>query len=431
MIVPYDVALARREADHRPIRVGLLGAGNLARMIALQLGHPAPPGLRLAAVANRTGARAAALAESLGFAAREVATLGEAADVVAAGRVGISDRVEAIVDPAVIDVLVDATGSVEYSFAVAQRAIECGIPLVVANAELDATMGPWLQARASRAGVGYTNIDGDEPGVAMNLIRYVRSLGLRPVAAGNLKGMVDRYRNPDTQRAFAEQHGQNPRIVTSFADGTKLAMEAAVLANATGFRVGRPGMYGPACSHVREVADRLPASEMLAGGLVDYALGAEPHTGAFVVVHEEHPERRRWLGYLKMGSGPFYVFYTPYHLPHIQVMSTIARIVEARDATVAPMGGHPVCEVVARAKTDLVVGVPLDGPGGFSCYGEIRNWAPGGGADRAVPIGLTTGLRLCQPVRRDQAVRLGDLDLSGAGPALREWLRSDGASSGA
>ncbi len=184
-----------------------------------------------------------------------------------------------------------------------------------------------------------TNTDGDEPGVAMTLYRYVRTLGLRPVAAGNIKGMVDHYRNPDTQKAFAEKHDQDVRKVTSFADATKLSMEATVLANATGFRVGRRGMYGPACENVRDLAGLLPLDELLSGGIVDYALGAAPHTGAFVVVHEENPLKRTQLGYYKMGDGPLYVFYTPFHLPHLQIASTIGRAVVLRDATVASRGG--------------------------------------------------------------------------------------------
>ena len=218
------------------------------------------------------------------------------------------------------------------------EAFDHGKHVVLVNAELDSLLGPILKAKADRAGVVVTHTDGDEPGVAMTLLRYLRSLGLRPVAAGNIKGMVDYYRNPETQRAFAEKNDQDVRKVTSFADATKLSMEATVLANATGFHAGRRGMYGPACEYVREMADLLPADQMLDTGLVDYALGAAPHTGAFVIVHEESPLKKAQLAYYKLGDGPFYVFYTPFHLPHIQIASTIGRAVIHRDPTVAPIG---------------------------------------------------------------------------------------------
>ncbi len=203
----------------------------------------------------------------------------------------------------------------------------------------------------------------------MTLLRYLRSLGLRPVAAGNIKGMVDYYRNPETQTGFAEKNDQDVQKVTSFADSTKLSMEATVLANATGFHAGPP----------RHVRARLqgssgngrtccPPDQMLSTGLVDYALGAAPHTGAFVIVHEESPLKKAQLAYYKLGDGPFYVFYTPFHLPHIQIASTIGRAVIHHDPTVAPIAG-PVCEVVTVAKRDLKAGERLDGIGGFCAYG--------------------------------------------------------------
>jgi predicted homoserine dehydrogenase-like protein len=243
----------------------------------------------------------------------------------------------------------------------------------------------------------------------MTLLRYLRSLGLRPVAAGNIKGMVDYYRNPDTQLAFARQNGQDPRKVTSFADATKLSMETTVLANATGFRAGRRGMYGPACKHVQEIAERLPADAMLDTGLVDYALGAAPHTGAFVVVHEDSPLKKAQLAYYKLGSGPFYVFYTPFHLPHIQIASTIGRAVIHHDATVAPMGG-PVCEVVTVAKRDLRAGERLDGVGGFCAYGLIEN-ATEARALGALPIALSENCILRCDKRKDDVVSFDDVEL--------------------
>ena len=218
--------------------------------------------------------------------------------------------------------------------------------MVLVNAELGVCSGHLK--RAAAAGVVLTHTDGDEPGVAMTLFNYVTSLGLHAVAAGNIKGMVDYYRTPETQQGFAEQNDQDVRKVTSFADSTKLTMETTVLANATGFRAGRRGMHGPKCGYVRELAQLLPAEEMLDGGIVDYCVGASPHTGAFVIIHEGNPYKQRQLAYYKLGPGPFYVFYTPFHLPHLQLPSTIGRAVIHSDPTVHPLGG-PMCQVVTIA----------------------------------------------------------------------------------
>jgi predicted homoserine dehydrogenase-like protein len=306
-----------------------------------------------------------------------------------------------------IDLIVEVTGSVDPAARVVLQAFDYGKPVVLVNAELDSFIGPILKAKAERAGVVVTHTDGDEPGVAMTLLRYLRSLGLQPVAAGNLKGMVDYYRNPDTQRAFAEQNDQDVKKVTSFADSTKLSMEATVLANASGFQAGRRGMYGPACKDVREMANLLPADQMLSTGLIDYALGAAPYTGAFVIVHEDSPLKKVQLAYYKLGDGPFYVFYTPFHLPHIQIASTIGRAVIHRDPTVAPIAG-PVCEVLTVAKRDLKAGERLDGIGGFCAYGLIDNSATAR-AITALPIALSEGCVLRHAVSKDQVLTFADV----------------------
>jgi len=402
-----DAALRQREREGRPIRVGIIGAGATGRAIALQLGTPVP-GIRLAGIANRTAAHAERALRESGLA--EWATPDAPAAVEASIRRGVpvlTDDPSLLTASPAIDLVIEVTGTVDFAAGIVLDAIAQQKHTIMVNAELDSTLGPILKAKADGAGVVLTNTDGDEPGVAMTLLRYLRSLGLRPVAAGNIKGMVDHYRNPETQRAFAEQHDQDVRKVTSFADATKLSMETTVLANATGFQAARRGMVGPRCAHVRDVAALLPADAMLAGGLVDYALGAAPHTGAFVVVHEDNPLKQRQLAYYKMGDGPFYVFHTPFHLPHLQIASTIGRAVLMRDATVAPLG-EPRCEVVTMAKRDLRAGEALDGIGGFSGYGLIENAAPARAA-RALPIGLAEGAVLRRDVAKDRIVTEDDV----------------------
>ena len=333
-----DTALQKREASSNPIRVGMIGAGATGRAIALQLNTPVP-GMRLVAIANRTPAHAERALREAGFTEwARVASSREAEEKISAGVTVLADDPLVLTGCDSIDVLVEVTGTVGAAAAVVLDAIKHRKHVVLVNAELDSLVGPILKAKADAAGVVITHTDGDEPGVAMTLLRYLRTLGLHVVAAGNIKGMVDHYRTPDTQRAFAEKHDQDVMKVTSFADSTKLSMEATVLANATGFRVGQRGMYGPACNYVREVANLLPAGQMLETGLVDYALGAAPHTGAFVVIHEESPLKKVQLAYYKLGDGPFYVFYTPFHLPHLQIASTIGRAFVQQDATVAPIG---------------------------------------------------------------------------------------------
>lgn len=414
-----DTALREREAADHPIRVGMVGAGATGRAIALQLGTPVP-GIRLVAIANRTPEHGERAFREAGVTAwGRAGSAREAETAIARGLPVLTDDPSVLTACDAIDVIVEVTGTVEAAAGVVLQAFDHGKHVVLVNAELDSILGPILKAKADRAGLVVTNTDGDEPGVAMTLLRYLRSLGLRPVAAGNLKGMVDYYRTPDTQRAFAEKYDQDARKVTSFADATKLSMETTVLANATGFHAGRRGMYGPASKHVREMADLLPADQMLGTGLVDYALGAAPHTGAFVIVYEESPLKKAQLAYYKLGDGPFYVFYTPYHLPHIQIASTIGRAVIHRDPTVAPIAG-PVCEVVAVAKRDLKAGERLDGIGGFCTYGLIDN-ATAARAMAALPIGLSEGCVLRREVLRDTVLSFDDVGTPPGGVVEALW----------
>ena len=242
-----DTALREREATGHPIRVGMVGAGATGRAIALQLGTPAP-GIRLVAIANRTPEHGERAFREAGITAwRRAASAREAETAIARGIPVLTDDPSVLTACDTIDILVEVTGTVDAAARVVLEAFDHGKHVVLVNAELDSILGPILKVKADRAGVVITHTDGDEPGVAMTLLRYLRSLGLRPVAAGNIKGMVDYYRTPETQRAFAEKNDQDARKVTSFADATKLSMEATVLANATGFQAGRRGMYGPAC----------------------------------------------------------------------------------------------------------------------------------------------------------------------------------------
>ena len=414
-----DTALRRRESEGRPIRVALIGAGATGRAIALQLGTPVP-GIRLAGIANRTAAHAERAFREAGIDRWSITDSAEkATEQLARGIPVLTDDPAVLIRSPEIDVVLEVTGTVEFAAAVTLDAIAHGKHTVIVNAELDSLIGPILKARADQAGVVLTNTDGDEPGVAMTLFRYVRSLGLNPVAAGNIKGMVDHYRTPETQRAFAEKNDQDAWKVTSFADATKLSMETTVLANATGFHVGRRGMYGPACANVKEMANLLPPAEMLAGGIVDYALGAAPHTGAFVVVHEKNRLKQAQLAYYKMGDGPFYVFYTPFHLPHLQIASTIGRAVLLDDATVAPLDG-PRCEVLAVAKRDLKAGETIDGIGGFSVYGLIDNTAAAR-AMGALPIGLAQGAVLTRSVAKDAVVTAHDVAMPAERLSDRLW----------
>jgi predicted homoserine dehydrogenase-like protein len=407
-LILVDRALADRARRQQPIQVAVVGAGYSGRTIAYQIVRSFP-GIRLAAVSNRTIEAAHAAMSSAGLTGISAVRDPEALDqALREGRPAVTDDPSVVCEAAGIDAVIEATGTIEFGADVVLRAIRHRKHVVLMNVELDATLGPILKVEADRHGVVYSNSDGDEPGVAMNMVRFVRTIGLDPVVAGNLKGLYDPYRTPETQRRFATAHGQKATTMTSFADGTKLSMELTVLANGTGFRVARRGMHGPRLSHVND-SSVFFADKLLAGGMVDFLIGAAPSNGAFVVGYSEDPVKAAYLKYLKMGDGPLYTFYTPFHLPQLEIPLTVARAVLFGDATIAPLG-PPVCDTVAIAKRDLQRGEVLDGLGGFTCYGLIEN-SEAARDQAALPMGVSEGCRLTRDVAKNDLVTYDDVEL--------------------
>ena len=308
-----------------------------------------------------------------------------------------------------MDVVIEATGHVEFGTRVCFEAIRNGKHTILIGAEVDASVGPILKTYADSAGVVFSYTDGDEPGVAMNLYRFLDGIGYRPVLMGQLKGFLDRYRNPDTQRELAERLGQNPAVLACFADGSKLALEAAIMGNATGFVPRVRGMRGYPCEHVNDMLDQFSPEDFSAEGFVDYALGAAPHTGAFVICHNDVPAKRELMAYLKMGNGPLYMFYQPYHLPPWQVADSVARAALFQDATIAPRGA-PACDTVSCAKRDLKAGEVLDGMGGFTCYGLVDRYDVCR-SENTLPIAVSLDCRLKRDIAKDQPITYDDVDL--------------------
>jgi predicted homoserine dehydrogenase-like protein len=289
-------------------------------------------------------------------------------------------------------------------------AIEQGKPLVLMNAEVDATIGPILHAKAREAGVLLSCCDGDQPGVQLNLWRKVKGMGLIPRVLGNIKGLQDEYRTPTTQKGFAEQWNQDVTMVTSFADGSKVNFEQCIVANATGFTVLRRGTSrmeyrGP----VEDLTTRYDLDELRElGGVVDFVVGPRPVPGVFCLAELADTRHAPLLAAKGLGEGPLYCFYEPYHLCHLDAPMSLARAVLFGDAVGRPIGG-PVVEVVAIAKRALEAGETLDSFGRYMTYGQAER-ASVVRAEGLVPEGLVEGCRLKWPIARDQPIHWSDVE---------------------
>jgi predicted homoserine dehydrogenase-like protein len=409
-MIIIDTAIAKRIAEKRPIRVAMFGAGYSAKHIASQI-VSSFPGMHLSVICNRTVAHAESVYRNAGVdTVKSVSTAAGLDAAIKKGEYCVTDDPEAVFGAEGIEAVIETTGEVQYGAWAALKSIQAGKHTAVLNCEMDATVGPMLKQYADKAGVVYTNSDGDEPGVASNLSRHVTTLGLEVVGAGNLKGYYDVHRTPDTQAEFARKNNQKPHMMTSFVDGTKLSMELTVLANGLGFGVAKRGMYGPKCDDVRTCLPNFPKEAFRSGkGIVDFLLGASPYTGAFVIGYTEHPMKMDYLKYLKMGDGPFYVFYTPFHLPQLEIPITVSRAVLLKDAAVTPKG-RPACDALAIAKRGLKAGAKLDGIGGYDTYALIDNYDTAR-RENLLPMGAAEGCVLKRDVAIDQPITYADVEL--------------------
>lgn len=425
-MIIVDTALRAREAAGQPIRLGMVGAGFMGRGVANQVVNHVP-GMRLSAVyARRVEQAVSAYTYATPDCQPVVASTQEALDrALVAGQPVVTDDPFLLCRTPHLDALMDVTGAIELGAQVALEAFAHRKHLVLMNAELDATLGPILAVYAARSGVVVTTCDGDQPAVQINLNRFVRGLGLVPRVMGNIKGLQDRYRTPITQRAFAEKWGQKPEMVTAFADGSKVNFEQAIVANATGLTVAKRGMFGydhPA--HIDALTTRYDLDQLRAlGGIVEYVVGAQPGPGIFCLAEQPDERQKHYLNLYKLGEGPLYCFYTPYHLCHFEAPTSVARAVLFGDAAGVPLSG-PLVEVCAVAKRDLQAGEVLDSYGHFMTYGEAVAVIERR-RHRYLPMGLVEGCRLLRAVPRDQAVTYDDVELPGGRVADRLYVEQE------
>ncbi len=406
-----DSALEKRELSNTPIRVAIIGSGAMGLGMINQITRYTP-GMKVIAAFDRTIEKVVAAYKVSGI--KDYALSGEninvAQDAINSGKPVITTDIDLLLELKGIDVLVEATGSIEFALSTILKAFEKKINVLSFNAELESTFGPLLKKMAGEKGVRYSLGDGDQPGVTMNLYRYIRGMGFEPLLCGNIKGLQDHYRNPDTQKGFAAQWDMTPQMVTSFADGTKISFEQSCVANATGMRVAKRGMLGYNFDGHVDDMKHLYDIDMLkeAGGIVDYVVGPKPGPGVFIYATTDDPNSVKFLKYGKLGDGPLYSFYVPYHLLFFDIASSICRLVDFNDPVIVAKNGL-VVDVVATAKVDLEPGDVIDGLGGFKTYGTCDNHDVAS-RERLLPMALAIGCRLKRRVAKDQVLTYDDVE---------------------
>lgn len=405
--------LAERQKSGKPIRIGLVGTGEMGTDIFT--GVARMDGITVGAVCERTEGRAAAAAR-IAYGedghVRDVANARAMSETIELGKIAVSSDLDLVLSHDLIDVVIDATGVPEAGADIGMRAIGYGKHLVMMNVECDVCIGPYLKHEADKAGVIYTLGAGDEPSATMEIIEFLTAMGHEIVCAGKGKNNPLNFEAvPDDYEAEALRRNMNVRMLVEFVDGSKTMVEMAAIANATGLVPDIPGMHGPSATVAELASTLIPRADggvLSKPGCVDYTIGKGVSPGIFVVVKASHPRIHERFADLKMGEGPYYTFHRPYHLTSLEVPLTAARAVLYGRPDMVPLP-KPVAEVCAVAKKTLRPGDTIDAVGQY-CY---RSWTmpvAEARAARAIPCGLLERGRVKTAIERGGLITYNNVE---------------------
>jgi len=396
--------LAKRAAERRPVRIGVIGSGEMGTDLVTQ--GMLMPGISIAAISTRrphTAREAIRIAYGDEAIATEAETASRVTRAIESGRIAITSNEMLVTNP-LIDVVIDATGKPGVAADFDLMAMEHGKHLVMMNVEADVTIGCYLKQQADRLGVVYSVGAGDEPSSCMELIEFASALGLSIVAAGKGKNNpLNHDAVPDDYREEAARRNMNPRMLVEFVDGSKTMVEMCAIANATGLVPDVPGMHGPKADRDQLAKVLIPKEHgglLSRKGVVDYTIGKGVAPGVFVIVEAMHPRVVERMDDLHVGHGPYYGLFRPFHLTSLEVPLTAARIMLYGKPDMVPLP-KPVAEVCAVAKRDLAAGETFDAIG-ETCYRSWTMTVADARASRAVPVGLLEGGKVQKAVRKGE-----------------------------
>ncbi len=411
--------ISSRKEAFRTCRIGIIGMGAMGKGLFYQTRFTA--GLDCTAIADLSLERATEVAQWMGKPWTIVSSEKEVADVTSGGILAIAGDGSIIAGCDAIDLLIESSSSVAEAGMYCEKALKNGKHVIMMNAEADLIFGPYLLELAEANGVVYSSCDGDQHGVIKQLANELTSWGFDLVMTGNIKGYLDRYSNPEKIIPEADKRRLDYRMAAAYTDGTKLNIEMSLVANALNMRTVKPGMIGPPVRDVREVFRIFDFEELWSARepFVDYILGAEPGGGVFAIGYNNDDYQRFMMNYYKMGEGPFYLFYRPYHLCHVEAMKWIVRAWQHGESLLKPDYGFKT-NVMAYAKKDLLPGDRLDGIGGFCCYGLIENQKESDSS--RLPVCLAENAVVKSPVSKDSPLFFGDVEFMDpdSGPSMYE-----------
>jgi predicted homoserine dehydrogenase-like protein len=413
-MIGINVDLANRESAGKPLRVGLLGAGQMGTDTIATTN--VMKGVRIVAAIDidleraRRGFEIGLIQDKI----VQVNSSEEGDQVVREGFRVIASDYRILANMSTVEVMLDATGVPEIGAKASLLAARNGQHLATMNVEADITVGPIISWYAEKKGVLYALAAGDEPAACKELYDFADAVGFTVVAAGKGKNNpLDRYASPDDPqiREEAARRGLNPCMLVEFIDGSKTMIEMAAVSNSTGLVPDVRGMHGP-------LTDRDKLAEVFRlkqdggilhkSGVVDYGIGRVA-PGVFLIVKTDHPRLREAMVLRDMGDGPYYSLFRPYHLCSIEVPLTCALQVIRGQSNMRPLK-KLVSEVFAVAKRDLREGDVLDGIGGNSFYSLIDTYE-NACSEGLLPIGLAKNALIVRGVRKGEPITYNHVKL--------------------
>ena len=373
------------------IKLAIIGAGKMGASLISQLANIDAMEVKL--VIGRTPQKAIDALVKSGVAEDKIIytdDYNEGYEILEKGYVCVSTNYRLSYKLLQINAVVDCTGNPPFGAVIARKTIQYHKHMISFNVECEATVGPVLTDMARKAGVVYTGILGDEPGAIIDLCNQAYGMGLDVlVAAKGKNNRLDEYATPDTLREEALGKSLNPKMLTSFVDGTNTMLELNSVCNALGFLPDTFGCHGIETTPQTAVDDFRLKSD---GGMLDnykvveFSKGMAP--GVFIIVTSDKEDVRELMKFLGFGDGPNYLMYRPYHLTSLEAPITIYNAVVENEPTIAPIQGQ-VADTVTIAKRDIKKGETLDGIGSEKVFGKLTSHTRCMKED-LLPIGLIT-----------------------------------------
>lgn len=398
----------RLQSRKTPIKVVIIGIGAMGKGLYYQC--KITPGIRCIAMADLDIHKCISAAEMMHDPYKIVSSETDLNAAITSNQVALCPDGALLAACEQADIVIEASNAISEGAKFVISALEHHKHVILMNAEIDLLYGPYFMKVAKQNGVICTSIDGDQYGVLKRLIDDFQLWGFEPVMAGNIKGFLNRYANPAQIVHEADKRNLDYKMCTSYTDGTKLCIEMAIIANAFGMRTLAPGMLGPKARHVSEVFDLYDFEKIWQDDqtpFVDYILGAEPGGGVFAIGYNDHPYQQDMMKYYKMGNGPFYLFYRPYHLCHVEAITSCVLPLLDDEVLLQPELGFQT-NVFTYAKKDLKQGDVLDGLGGYTSYGLIENSNDLSSKDE-LPLLLAEGVTLLRDLKKDEKITVKDI----------------------